>query len=122
MTMANINIYTDGELVAKAQSVLTDLGLDMSTAINAFLTQVVDKETLPFVVDKPQTANRGEPKWNCMKGEVWMADAMPNLEGDAPMEEPVKSVRKPRKPGCWSGKIRMAEDFDAPMEEFAEYI
>ena len=37
VTTTNINIRTDGALKAKAQSVLADLGLDMSTAINVFL-------------------------------------------------------------------------------------
>ena len=39
MAATNINVRTDSELKAKAQSVLADLGLDMSTAINVFLNQ-----------------------------------------------------------------------------------
>ena len=35
MSTTNINIRTDSELKAKAQAVLSDLGLDMTTAINA---------------------------------------------------------------------------------------
>ena len=98
MTATNINICTDGELEARAQSVLANLGLDMATAINMFLTQVVDKETLPFEM----TAD----------------------DFDAPIEvqENTKQVKKVPQLGCMEGKIWMADDFDAPMEEFEEYM
>ncbi len=84
MTTANINIRTDSELKAKAQAVLHELGLDMSTAINVFLTQVVYKQGIPFEIAKPQT--------------------------------------KKAKLGGWENKIKMADDFNAPMEEFKEYM
>ena len=54
MTAININIRADRELEAQAQSVLADLGLDMTTAFNAFLTQVVDKKALPFKTNEPK--------------------------------------------------------------------
>jgi len=130
MTATNINICPDGELEARAQSVLANLGLDMATAINMFLTQVVDKETLPFEMkadnfdatlhdggwkpDPPKT-----PKPNCLRGKIWMAD-----DFDAPMEiqEHTEPVKKIPQLGCMEGKIWMADDFDAPMEEFEEYM
>jgi len=52
MAATNINIRTDSELKAKAQSVLADLGLDMSTAINVFLKQIVYKQAIPFEISK----------------------------------------------------------------------
>jgi DNA-damage-inducible protein J len=33
--------------------------------------------------------------------------------------EPAKKIPKP---GCMTGKIRMAEDFDEPLEDFKEYM
>lgn len=30
---------------------------------------------------------------------------------------PVRSVRRPRKPGGWEGRVRMAKNFDAPLPE-----
>jgi DNA-damage-inducible protein J len=51
MAMTIINVQTDNELKTQAQSVLTDLGFDMSTAINIFLKQVVSKEAIPFDVE-----------------------------------------------------------------------
>ena len=52
MSTTNINIRTDSELKAKAQSILADLGFDMSTAINVFLKQVVNKQAIPFEISK----------------------------------------------------------------------
>ena len=81
-------------------------------------------EVLNFIeslkVDKPKTASGKRPRselcgW--LKDKVWMAD-----DFDAPLEEPNKSLRKPRKPGCMRGEIWMADDFDAPLEEFEEYM
>jgi DNA-damage-inducible protein J len=84
MATTNINIRTDSELKAKAQAVLSELGLDMSTAINVFLTQVVYKNAIPFEITKP--------------------------------------VKKTAKLGGWEGKITLSDDFNAPMQEFEEYM
>jgi len=53
MAATNINVHTDNDLKAKAQSVLADLGLDMSTAINLFLHQIVYRQAIPFEIAKP---------------------------------------------------------------------
>ena len=86
MTIANINIYTDGELEARAQSVLADVGLDMTTAINMFLTQMVDKRAFPFEIDAAKTVRKKPAKLpygrGCMKGKMWMAD-----DWDEPLED-----------------------------------
>jgi addiction module RelB/DinJ family antitoxin len=84
MTAANINVRTDGELKARAQGVLNRLGMDMSTAINIYLVQIVEK-------------------------------------GGIPMDLTVKKQRPPQL-GGWEGKIWMSDDFDAPMEEFRDYV
>ena len=83
MATTNINIRTDSELKSKAQAVLSDLGFDMSTAINVFLNQVVYKQAIPFDISK--------------------------------------SPQRTAKLGGWEGKIKMSDDFDAPMDEFREY-
>jgi DNA-damage-inducible protein J len=31
-------------------------------------------------------------------------------------------IKKTPKPGCMTGKIRMANDFDEPLEDFKEYM
>ena len=35
---------------------------------------------------------------------------------------PVKHTRQPRRAGSAKGMIHMADDFDAPLEDFQEYI
>ena len=52
MAAANINVRTDSELKTKAQRILMDLGLDMSTAINIYLSQIVHRQAIPFVITK----------------------------------------------------------------------
>jgi addiction module RelB/DinJ family antitoxin len=122
MTATNISIYTDSELAAKAQSVLAGLGMDMSTAVTLFLTQVVDKETLPIEGSKPEPAKKKIPRseaWGCMKGKIWMSD-----DFDAPLcfEEDIGPTNKTPKLGGWEGRGWIADDFNAPMEEFKEYM
>jgi len=90
MTATNINICTDSELEARAQLVLADLGIDMSTAFNIFLTQMVEKQAIPFEINKSKTT----------KGKI-----------------PFSELR-----GIFKGKIGMADDFDAPLEEMREYM
>lgn len=46
--MTNINIRTDSEVKAQAQALFSQLGLDMSTAINMFLRQAVRERALPL--------------------------------------------------------------------------
>ncbi|XID75164.1 type II toxin-antitoxin system RelB/DinJ family antitoxin [Alkanindiges sp. WGS2144] len=84
MSNASINIRTDAELKAKAQQTLADLGLDMTTAINIFLNQVVYRNGIPFEITKP-------PKVTT-------------------------------KLGGWEDKIKLAEDFDEPLDDFQEYM
>jgi addiction module RelB/DinJ family antitoxin len=57
----NINIRTTNELKANASQVLRNMGLDMSTAVNLFLVQVVNKNAIPFELSAPprKTAKLG---------------------------------------------------------------
>ena len=52
--MTIINIRTDEKLKKEANIVLQEMGLDMSSGIKLFLTQVVLTKTIPF---KVRTAN-----------------------------------------------------------------
>ena len=90
MATITMTIKTDSELETKAKSVFADLGLDMSTAINIYLKQVVYKEAIPFEISKPKTSNKKIPRSE-LKGK-------------------------------WKGKVWMADDFNAPLEEMKEYM
>ena len=46
--MANISIRVPDEIKKQASEVFSDLGLDMSTAINMFLRQSIKSNGLPF--------------------------------------------------------------------------
>jgi DNA-damage-inducible protein J len=80
MAATNINIRTDSALKAQAQAVLEDLGLDLSTAINVFLRQVVQKEAIPFEISKVTAAKHPIPGgW---EGKIAMSD-----DFNEPMDE-----------------------------------
>ena len=53
-----ITIRTNKEVKDRAQALFSDLGLDLSTAINLFLRQSVREERIPFLIsrDEPSTA------------------------------------------------------------------
>ena len=82
MSEININVRTDSELESKAQAIFNDLGLDMSTAINIFLKQVVYKEAIPFEIDKSKTTNVKQAKLGGWDGKICMSS-----DFNEPMEE-----------------------------------
>ncbi len=50
MAKVSTNITIDADVKAKAQELFSDLGLDLSTAINIFLRQAIRENALPFNV------------------------------------------------------------------------
>ncbi|MCF7844573.1 MAG: type II toxin-antitoxin system RelB/DinJ family antitoxin [Kiritimatiellales bacterium] len=48
--MTTIQIRTDNDLKKQAQAILKDLGLDLSSAINLYLHQIIIKEGIPFEI------------------------------------------------------------------------
>ena len=79
MATTNINIRTDSEIKAKAQVVLSELGLDMSTAINVFLNQIVYRQAIPFDIKKPEAKTAKLGGW---EGKIKMS-----TDFNEPMEE-----------------------------------
>ena len=74
-TNAHINVRVDGDIKNKAQDVFLALGMDMSTAINIFLRQVIRKNGIPFeLVHEQQKKRRNPPQLGCMKGKIHEAD------------------------------------------------
>ena len=43
MPTTNINIRTDSDIKMRAQEIFSALGIDMTTAVNLFLRQTIDK-------------------------------------------------------------------------------
>lgn len=54
---ANLNVRVDAELKQECDKLFKDLGLNMSTAINMFLTKCVKTASIPFRIEEP-TPNR----------------------------------------------------------------
>ena len=46
--MANISIRVPDDIKQQASALFSDLGLDMTTAINVFLRQAVKEQAIPF--------------------------------------------------------------------------
>ena len=53
MATSNINVRVDSDLKMQAESLFSDLGLNMSTAIIMFLKSAVSHDGLPFEVKRP---------------------------------------------------------------------
>ncbi|MDR0649277.1 MAG: type II toxin-antitoxin system RelB/DinJ family antitoxin [Synergistaceae bacterium] len=79
MPVTNINIRTDSEVKAEAAAILADLGLDMTTAFNVFLRQIINRRCIPFAI--AQTPPRA-PKPGGWEGKIWMSDDFDEPLGD----------------------------------------
>ncbi|MBQ8849281.1 MAG: type II toxin-antitoxin system RelB/DinJ family antitoxin [Clostridia bacterium] len=52
MAKVSANISIDAETKAKAQIMLADLGMDLSTAVNIFLKQMLYEGGIPFAITR----------------------------------------------------------------------
>ena len=50
MATANLNVRVDENIKKRAEELLEDLGMNMSTAINVFLRQLVRVHGIPFEI------------------------------------------------------------------------
>ncbi len=53
-TMSAINVQVNSQDKKQATEILKDLGLNMSTAINIFIKQIIKNEGLPFEISNPK--------------------------------------------------------------------
>jgi DNA-damage-inducible protein J len=81
MVGTTINIRTDRELKTQAQMLLNTLGIDMTTAINMFLRQVVTKKAIPFEISSQSNVGI-ESFYGVAKNKVWMS-----ADFDEPLDE-----------------------------------
>lgn len=54
MAKVSTNISIDAETKAKAQVLLSDFGMDLSTAVNIFLKQMIYEGSFPFAITRDQ--------------------------------------------------------------------
>lgn len=52
MAKVSANISIDAEVKTKAQELFSELGLDLSTAVNIFLRQAIRENAIPFTVQR----------------------------------------------------------------------
>lgn len=52
MAKVSTNITIDAETKAKAQAMLSDFGMDLSTAVNIFLKQMIYEGAIPFAISR----------------------------------------------------------------------
>lgn len=58
MSTANLSIRVDAELKKDVESCLEDMGMNMSTAINIYLKQIVKQRAIPFRVTASPKVNQ----------------------------------------------------------------
>ncbi|MBR2426114.1 MAG: type II toxin-antitoxin system RelB/DinJ family antitoxin [Lentisphaeria bacterium] len=58
MSTANLSIRVDAELKKDVESCLEDMGMNMSTAINIYLKQIVKQRAIPFRVTATPKVNQ----------------------------------------------------------------
>ena len=97
MTSASINVRTDAKIKAQAQQIFESIGLDLSTAVNLFLKQTVRVNNLPFIVGT-------------------------NYQHPDELKSSFSKVRRKPMYGCAKDKIWISDDFDAPLDDFKEYM
>ena len=61
MSTVNLNIRTDIEIKRQAEELFSEFGLNMTTAVNMFLRQVVRNQALPLELSlKPKSMGRND--------------------------------------------------------------
>jgi addiction module RelB/DinJ family antitoxin len=94
--MSALNIVIDDETKAAADSVFRGYGLGIEEAVRAFIAAVVSRKVMPFAVSDV-------------------------IEAERLGREELRQRRLAVK-GSMKGRIWMADDFDAPLEEMGEYM
>ncbi len=88
MAKVSTNISIDADTKAQAQAMLADLGMDLSTAVNIFLKQMVYEGGIPFSITR----------------------RIPNEITIAAMQESEEALKHPEKYKRYSNVEEMFED------------
>ncbi|MDR1563555.1 MAG: type II toxin-antitoxin system RelB/DinJ family antitoxin [Oscillospiraceae bacterium] len=81
MSLTNVSISMDEETKKRAENLFSDFGMNMSTAINVFIRQVIRENRIPFIISA-ETPHEPQAVKGSGKGKIWMSD-----DFDAPLEE-----------------------------------
>lgn len=99
MSTQSTNIRIDTELKRQAQQLFSDLGMDMTTAVNIFLRQAVREQAIPFRIGEPARPNAE------------------TLEAIAEMREMLAEMQEMQEMLAHPEKYRGYHDIDEMMEE-----
>jgi addiction module RelB/DinJ family antitoxin len=94
--MATIHIHLDDDTKTAADLLFNRLGLDTESALKVYLSTIINQDGVPF------------PFGNCST--------------TAESELAFTRKRRMNTKGSLRGKVRMADDFDAPLDEMKEYM
>ena len=72
MSTQSTNIRIDTELKRQAQQLFSDLGMDMTTAVNIFLRQAVREQAIPFRIGEPARPNAETLEAIARCGRCWL--------------------------------------------------
>lgn len=89
-TTTNLNIKTDRSIKEQAEHVFSELGLNMTTAVNMFLRASIRENGIPFELkmEKPNKTTAAAIE----EGRRIASD--PNIKGYTTMDD-LKDIRKP---------------------------
>jgi len=114
---ATLNLRVSPEVKKSAEMVLSQLGVPMATAIDMFLKQIALTGSIPFFVALPKTPSVMEAR---QKGELLLRQHA--LIEDDLLIDVKNATGKPVKYGGWEGKATISDDFNAPLDDFEEYM
>jgi DNA-damage-inducible protein J len=104
----------DEALKRDFEAVCNEIGLTMTAAFTVFAKTVSNRREIPFRIAAQS-----------IKSGITYAGVQESVkeytvqETDA--EWPHLREKTPR-PGCMKGQIQMSDDFDAPLDDFKEYM
>jgi len=105
---ATVQFRLDPEKKKAAEELFNGMGLTMTTAFALFIQQSLNCNGLPFRVVGKQEADS-----NLLKDK--------DVDERSGLKQKIVSSPK-RKLGVLNGQMWMADDFDAPLEDFKEYM
>jgi len=93
----NVNIRMDKDVKEQADKLFNELGFNFTTAINTFVKQSLRERAIPFYIKADNTTSGSSASKTTIKSRNEMFGAL-------------------------RGKYKIAADFDAPLNDFKEYM
>ena len=119
--VVQVSTRIDKETKLQFDKVCEDIGVSPSNALSIFIKGVVNYNGIPFNI-----AALPEKPSNLLRDGTVNYGSTP-FDVASSMEKPSKmllreTARVPYGRGCMKGKIWMSDDFDAPLDDFKEYM